>query len=596
MKIYPKDRKALVDAALGKRICDLVIKNANMVNVFTGEIYGADIGIYDGFIAHVQCDPDGLNREEDKLEGKEYYDAKGAYIIPGLVDCHIHIESTLMTPRYFTEAAVIHGTTTIMTDPHEIANVYGVDGIKYMHECSEGLPMRHYILAASCVPSVPGKENGGATFGPKEIEELLELDRVIGLGEVMDYPGVIHNDPRMVDIIGIVDKKDMFIQGHAFCIYGRELSAYACGGPMSDHESICAQDARDRLRIGINVNARESSISQDVQEIVSNIMDFKCLHNITWATDDTESDDILKRGHENYIVKRAIKAGMDPIDAIRTATINGAMEIGVKNIGAIAPGYVADLIITDSLEEIDPKAVFFEGRLVAEDQQLVIDIEDKKFEIEEKNSLKIGPITLEDFKIKAPIKSGKIKCNIIKCDPVKAFMTDFAVEELPVKDGYIDISHDSDLKYVIVINRYGNGTIGKAVVRGYGTNTGAIGSTVAHDCHNLIMIYDTPENANVLLQDLIEMKGGFSSVKDGKVLEHVALPVGGIMANQPIHVMAEKSKKFKESMRSLGLKNIEFPLFVMSILSLPVVPVARVTDMGIVNAITQQFVDMFDAE
>lgn len=593
MKIYPKDRAKLVDAAAGRIPCDLVIKNANMVNVFTKEVYKADVGVYDGFIAHIHADPDGLGRQELPLEGKTVYDAKGAYLIPGFIDSHIHVESTMMTPRYFARAVIPHGTTTVVTDPHEIGNVLGVEGVKYMHECSADLPMRHYILAPSCVPSVPGRENGGAEFGVKEIGELLDMERCIGLAEVMDYPGVINNSPRMLDIVGLVYERDMFIQGHAFCTYGRELSAYACGGPRSDHECIGAQDARDRIRIGINVDARESSISQDVMDIVSGAKDYQYCDNITFATDDTESHDIVKRGHENHIARLAVKAGMDPIDAVRVATLNGAREVGIKNLGAIAPGYVADLLVVESLEELEPTAVFYEGDLVAENGKLTVDIPDKAYPVETRNTVKLPQVSEEDFRIKAPVESGSVRCNVIKFDPQKSFMTEFIQEEIPVKDGYLDLSGDDDLKFAVVVNRYGKNTIGKAVVRGYGIKTGGVGSTVAHDCHNIVMIYDTPQNAMAMLQDLGKTGGGYVCIRDGEILDRIVLPVAGLMSNTPIDVVAKQSAAFKEALEKLGLTGVEFPLFIMAILPLPVVPSARLTDLGMVNSLTQEFVEIF---
>lgn len=593
MRLRPQNRAKLVDAAAGRIPCDLVIKNANMVNVFTKEVYPADIGIHGGFIAHIHSDPDGLQREEAELVGTKTYDAKGAYLIPGFIDSHIHIESTWMTPRYFAKAVIPHGTTTVVTDPHEIGNVLGVEGVRYMHECSKDLPMRQYILAPSCVPSVPGKENGGAVFGVEEVSELLELERVIGLAEVMDYYGVINNNQRMLDIVGLAYEKDMFIQGHAFYIHGRELSAYACAGPQSDHECVGAQDARDRIRIGINVDARESSISQDVMDIVSGARDFQYCDNITFATDDTESDDIHRRGHENYIVQQAIKAGMDPIDAIRIATINGAREVGIQNLGAIAPGYVADLLVVESLENLTPKAVFFEGALVAENGKLTADIPDAAYEIEVRNTVKLPDLTEESFKIKAPANKATAKCNIICFDPEKSFMTDFSVEELPVKDGYLDISHDPDLKFATVVNRYGKNTIGQAIVRGYGIQKGGVGSTVAHDCHNIILIYDTPENAMCMAKDLAQTGGGYVCAENGSVFERIELPVAGLMANRSIDAVAKQSSDFKKALAHLGLKDVEFPMFIMAILPLPVVPVARLTDLGMVNAITQEIVDLF---
>jgi len=588
MRLEPKDRKKLVDAAAGRIPCDLVVKNAKIVNVFTGEVYSGDVGVYDGFIAHVHCDPDHLNREEAPLEGKAYYDAKGAYLIPGFIDAHIHIESTMMTPRYFAKAVVPHGTTTVITDPHEIGNVLGVPGVKYMHECSENLPMRQFILAPSCVPPLPGKESGGAVFGVKEISEMLQLKRVIGLAEVMDYYGVINNAQRMVDLVGHCLKNEKFVQGHAFGIYGRELSAYACGGPMSDHESICGTDARDRIRIGINVDARESSISQDIIDIIKQTKDFRYKDKITFSTDDTESDDILKRGHENYIARRAVEAGLDPIDAVRIGTINAAREADIKNLGAVAPGYVADLQLIDDLKEMKPKAVFFEGKLVAENGELKVKVENFDDPIESRNTVNVGSLNADQLKIKAPVKDGKITCNTIVFDHTKGFMTDFSQEEVNVKDGYVDISGDENLKYAAVINRYGKGTIGLAIVRGYGIKSGAVGSTVAHDCHNIVVIYDTPENAMKAVNRLKETGGGYVCIHEGELLAEIKLPVAGLMSNTPIDVIAAQSHAFKAALEKMGMVGIAFPMFIMAILPLPVVPVARLTDQGMINAITQE--------
>lgn len=590
MRIQPKDRKRLVDAAMGRIPCDLVIRNAKVVNVFTGEIYEGNVGICEGFIAHIQCDPDHTGRPEVPLEGTKEYDAKGAYLTPGFIDAHIHIESTMMTPRYFAKAVIPHGTTTVITDPHEIGNVFGVKGVQYMHECSEDLPMRQLILAPSCVPSLPGKENGGAVFGVEEIAELFKLPRVAGLAEVMDYYGVMNNDPRMVSLVGHCLDEEKFAQGHAFCIYGRELSAYACGGPMSDHECIGAQDARDRMRIGINVDARESSISQDIDDIIRGLKDFRYKDLVTFATDDTESDDILRRGHENYIANKAIKAGLDPVDAIKVATINAAREAGIKGIGAVAPGYTADLNLFENLTNLEPKAVFYGGELVAEDGKLLAVIEDRDYEIEKINSVSIPIPSADSLKIAAPADREKVTCNIIVFDSQKGFMTDFGTADIPVKDGYLDISGDPDLKYAAVINRYGKGTIGHAIVRSYGIKEGAVASTVAHDCHNIVVIYDKPENAITAMERLKENAGGYVSVRDGQVLAEMKLPVAGLMSNTPIETIAAQSHEFKKSLETLGMTGVAFPLFNMAILPLPVVPVARLTDLGMINAITQEFV------
>lgn len=358
---------------------------------------------------------------------------------------------------------------------------------------------------------------------------------------------------------------------------------------MSDHECISAQDARDRLRVGINVDARESSISQDIDDIIQGVKDFRYMDLVTFATDDTESDDILKRGHENYIAEKAIRAGLDPVDAIKTATINAAREAGIKGIGAVAPGYTADVLLFEDLTKLKPKAVFYGGELVAEDGKLLAEIEDKDYEIEKINSVSIPTPDADKLKIAVSGRDGNVRCNIIAFNPEKGFMTDFETADLPVKDGFLDISADQDLKYAAVVNRYGAGTIGQAVVKSYGIKEGAVASTVAHDCHNIVVIYDKPENAVIAIERLKENAGGYVSVRDGEILAEMKLPVAGLMSNTPIETIAAQSHSFKASLETLGMKGVAFPLFNMAILPLPVVPVARLTDLGMINAVTQEF-------
>lgn len=595
MKIKPKDRKALVEAALGKIPCDLVISNANIVNVFTGEIYKGHVGIYDGFIAHIQCDPDGRNIDEIKLIGKSYCDAKGKYLIPGFIDAHAHVESTMMTPRNLAEAVIPHGTTTMVTDPHEIANVCGVQGVIYMNECSKNVPMRQYILIPSCVPAVPGLENSGAEFFHKEVKELLNLDRVIGLAEVMDFLGVINNDDRMVNIIEAVNEKNLFLEGHAPNLSGRELSSYLCAGPNSDHEITSSNEAREKMRSGMFVDARESSISKNVEAIINGVKDFRYLDNLTLCTDDREPEDIIKNGHMNDVVRKAIKYGLHPIDALRSATINVAREIGIKNLGAIAPGFVADLLLVDSLEEMVPYAVLFEGKLVAVNGKLVVDIENKSFDLEEINTVYIEELKVEDFIIKAPITEGKIKTRIIKYSDFNSADTEFQIEELTVINGCLDISFDDNLKFAAVINRHkGHNTKGFAIIRNFGTKYGAVGSTVSHDCHNLTIVYDNPENAYVASKKIIETSGGISCAAEGKILENLALPIGGLMSNKPCDILAQEADKMKNALRKLGLTESENPLLRIATLALPVIPKAKMSDLGIVDVLEQKIVSLFE--
>ncbi len=594
MKIKPKDRKALVEAALGKRPCDLVINNAQIVNVFTGEIYKGDVGVYDGFIAYIQCDPEGNRKDEKPLAGKINYDAKGNFLIPGFIDAHAHIESTMMTPRNLAEAVIPYGTTTMVTDPHEIANVCGIEGVSYMHECSNDIPMRQFILIPSCVPSVPGLENSGASFTEKEVKEILNYDRVIGLAEVMDFLGVINNDERMINIINAVDDKNLFIEGHAPNLTGRELSAYLCGGPNSDHESITSEEAKEKIRAGMYVDARESSITKNVEAIINGVKDFRYLDNLTLCTDDREPGDIIKSGHMNVVVRKAIKCGLHPVDAIRSASINVAREIGVRNIGAIAPGFTADMIVVNSLQELTPTAVFFEGKLVAENGNMVISLDNKNFEFEEKNTVYIDNLSIEDFIIKAPIKNVKIMVNVIKYNDFNSADTELQIEEIPVNNGCLDISFDNDLKFAAVINRHkGHNTMSFGVVRNFGTKFGAVGSTVSHDCHNLTIVYDNPENAYIAAKKIIENGGGISCSANRTILGNLSLPIGGLMSRKSCHLLAKEANEMKTALRSLGLTEGDNPLLRIATLALPVIPKVKMSDLGIVDVTEQKIINLF---
>lgn len=593
MKILPSDKKGLIEAAIGKRLCDLVIKNANIVNVFTGEIYIGDIGIYDGFIAHISTSIDNKNTES--IKAKKYYDAEGDIVIPGLIDSHIHIESTLMTPKNFAREVIPYGTTTVVTDPHEIANVYGIRGVKYMHDSSEGLPMRQYVLAPSCVPAVLGLENSGAEFFSEEIEELLKLDRVIGLGEVMDFVGVIENSDRMVSILNEAEKRGGFIQGHAPFLSGRVLSSYLCGGATTDHESRTSQEARDKIRNGMYVDARESSISKNVDAIVKGVSGFRYLDNLTLCTDDREADEIINNGHMNDVVKTAIDSGLDPIDAIRCATLNSAREIGVTNLGGIAPGYVADLVVLDSLHDMKVKAVIFEGKLVAKNGKLITEINDKKFDLETENSVHISNLSLDDFELKAPIENGKAKVNVIKYNSQLSSATEIIEEVVNIKNGTVVLDDNDDLKFVIVINRHGKlDTKSIGLVRGFGINKGAIGSTISHDSHNLTIVYSDINEAFKIAEDLISIGGGISCAVEGEIKEHIQLEVAGLMTNKSASEIAIVAERMKEVLRDMGLTQIKNPLLRIVTLALPVIPEGKMSDLGLINVNKKEIVNIFN--
>ena len=586
MKLLPKNKKALIKAAMGQIESDLLIKNIQLVNVITGEIYPANVYVHEGFIAHVE---EGELKEETPL-AKKIIDGKGSYLIPAFIDTHVHIESSMMTPRNFAKAIIPKGTTTIVTDPHEMANVFGVRGFRYMYDSSENLPMRQLLDIPSCVPSLPGLENNGATITAKEVEELAPLPRVIGLAEVMDYIGVINGDDRMLDIIDVAEKHGLYLQGHAPYLSGRGLSAYLCGGPNTCHESTTPGEALEKLRKGMFVDARNSSIARNVKEIWEGVKEVKFFDHFSFCTDDREADDILNDGHINDVVRYGIEQGMDPVTAIKSGTLNSARESHIENLGAIAPGYAADMIILDDLKTLIPKQVFFGGTLVAENDQLLVDIPDKAYPLEQENSVHIGDLKEEDFLIKVATKEKEVEVNILSYPLLDQPITTLESEILPVVDGHLSLAGRSDLQFVAVVNRYeDHSNIGLGIVKNFGSHCGALASTVSHDSHNLTIVYENPKDALLAALELKKSHGGMSAVKDGEVLHTLALPLAGLMSLKGAEELAIDSAKMKEANRALGL-TIKNPLLRIVTLALPVIPDVKMSDLGLVDVLEKKLI------
>lgn len=593
MKIRPKNKRQLLKAALGEIKSDLLIKNVQLVNTITGEIYPANVFICDGMIAHVEYQ----DLEADLDGAEEVIDGQGQYLLPGFIDAHDHIESSMMTPRNFARTVIPHGTTTVITDPHEIANVWGVEGVRYMYDSSEELPMRQLIDIPSCVPAVPGLENAGAQFGVAEIEELAGLPRVIGLAEVMDFIDVIQGGERMMDIIDVAEKNGLYLQGHAPFVTGRALSAYLCGGPNTCHESRLGEEAVEKIRSGMHVDARDSSITKNVKEIWEGVKDFKFFDNLSLCTDDREADDILNSGHMNDVVRAAIRYGMDPVAAIKSATLNNAREAGIENLGAVAPGYAADLQIVESLTELKPSKVFYGGKLVAEKGKLLADIEEKTYPLESRNSVHVKNLTEQDFVLKAPVKEGTVKVNVMTYYDLNLSSTEAVCEELPVKDGKLDLSGDGNLKFVAVVNRYeGNDNLALGVVRGFGITCGALASTVSHDSHNLTIVYDDPKDALIAAEELKRTGGGMCAVKDGQILHILELPLAGLISLKKAEELAKDSARMKDANRALGLTEMENPLLRIVTLALPVIPEVKMSDLGLVDVNNKKIIPIFPGE
>lgn len=581
------DRSRLIAAAMQKIPCDLTIENVQLVNVITGEIYPASVDVLDGMIAGVR-----EQDEEASQTSKHVYDGKGCYLIPGFIDAHMHVESTMMIPEQFGRAVLPWGTTTVMTDPHEIGNVMGIKGVEFMIENSKHTPLRQYVLAPSCVPSVPSLEGAGASFGADEIAKLLDHPGVIGIAEVMDYINVINDEERMHGILSEGWKRDVFIQGHGPGLKGKELQAYAVAGPVSDHENRTAEECKKKLRAGIHLNLKSSSLSDNLVECLNGIKGMKFTDFVSLCTDDVHAKDILETGHLNRVVRKAIKCGENPVDVIRYATINAAREYGIKDLGAIAPGYVADMQLVSRLDGEKPVAVFCSGRLVAENG---IYIENEKGQLKTvsfPNTMKMDQIKdAGDFVLKAPEGTGDtVKVNVIKSRYMGSFNKAFW-EVLPVMDGKVELSGDPDLAFVAVCNRHGSGGKTIAVIRNFGLTRGAVASTISHDSHNFCVVYKDPNDAFLAARELKRTGGGITVVCGGKVLATLALPVAGLMSALPVGELAPMVDKAEQAICEVCGGSNTFSK--IASLALVVLPGTLVSDRGIVDGPTLKFQPVF---
>lgn len=583
-----KKRKELVEVALGKREADIVLKNGNLINVFSGEIYKANIYIYDKYIANVvECNLDTITL------GKNIIDIDGKFVSPGFIDSHVHIESSHLTPVNFARAVLPKGTTTIIADPHEIANVLGVNGVKYMIENSKDVPMNQYYLIPSCVPSVVGLENAGAEFDDIEIEKMLDLPRVLGLGEVMDFVGVINQSDRMTKIVETAIKKGMFVQGHAPELIGNELSAYICGGPISCHETRDGRQALDKIRKGMYVDARESSISKNINSIVENIKHMKSPRNLTLCTDDREPRDILEVGHINDCVRVAVKAGLDPIEAIRATTLNTAQEYKLDKIGAIAPGYFADIVVLDNLVDFNVLKTFWQGKLIAENDSLVVEINSPKLDIEHLNSVYVGELSEDDFKIKSPIQNGEIEIEVLSYLTKERSITDRKTMLVKAKDGFIDISENSNLNFVAIVNRHNlNNNIALAVVENFYLKEGGVGTTYSHDSHNLTIIFNKPNEALAITKKIKELGGGIVTSENGEITGILPFPIAGMLSDQPAEILAKEISQMNTILRKMGIKSAS-PITRPSTLALIVIPNAKMSDLGLIDVKEQKVINLF---
>lgn len=579
-----ESRFSLMEAALGKIPCDLTLCHVQLVNVLTGEIYPAEVDVLSGVVVRV--------REEGcpaPLPSREKVDGGGRYLYPGFLDAHMHVESTMMLPQMAARAILPWGTTTICTDPHEIANVLGLDGVRFMLENSRLTPLRQYVLAPSCVPAVPAFERSGAAFFAKEIGEMLSWQDVVGVAELMDYPGILAGDERMSGILAEGRRHGVLLQGHAPQMSGGALAAYRIAGPESDHESGSAAEIREKLRCGMRVNLRAGSIVDYMDDPMDALRGMTQLDLVSVCTDDVHASDLISRGHVNRAVQRLIASGMDPVQAIRMATLHAAQEYGFKDLGAIAPGYQADFQLNDRLDGSQPYAVYVRGQLVAQEGRYLPDDGSDVCRVQPRNTMHVSQAqSAQDFYMKAP--AGRDTVEALVMERVgQGVLREGTWVTLPVKDGFVSLERHPDLAFICVINRHGADGFSIAVTRDFGLREGAIASTVSHDSHNLTIVYRDVESAWQCLTTLAECGGGMCAARNGRVTQVLPLPVAGLMSLHDCRTLAPEIDRMVEAMQALCSK--PFSLLDISVYCLPAMPGMVITDQGLVNSTEQRFVE-----
>ncbi len=560
----------IIKVARGLEKADLVIKNANVINVLSEEIHNCDIAISDGIIA-------GLGKE---YEGRKEINANGAYVSPAFIDGHVHLESSMMLPYEFAKAVVPCGTTTVIIDPHEISNVLGLHGISYMHEAVKHLPLNVYTMLPSCVPATP-YETSGFDLNSYDLALLIDSPWVLGIAEMMNYSGLLNLDKNVLAKLDLAKSKGKRIDGHAPFLSGKDLCAYAASGVKSDHECTTFEEAIEKIRLGMYIMIREGTAAKDLDALMP-VLKEKNTRKCMFVTDDRHPKDL--KVHINDMVRRAVDAGVDAIKAIQIGSLNTAEYFGLKNQGAIAPGYKADLLILPDLKTFKPDIVIKDGKVAAENGQLV-----KAFTKFEKpsvrSSINVRWIEKRDFTIKGTSKF----VNTIEIIPHQ-LVTKASVCEAKFEDGKLNSNTDTDTLKILVMERHrATGNIGKGFVKGFNLKSGAIASTVAHDSHNMIIVGTNDSDMYTAAVELVKMQGGKVVVNNGKVIAKLPLPIAGLMSDRDFDYVIQHCDKLNEAVKQLGC-TLDDAFMTMSFLSLPVIPELKITDKGLFSTKKWDFV------
>jgi adenine deaminase len=556
----------------GEIPAELVLKHGRIVDVFNERLIKQDIAIADGKIIGI-----------GDYAGVKEIDFEENIIAPGFIDGHMHLESAMVKIDEFAAWIVPRGTTTIFADPHEIANVAGLEGIKYFLDRGNKLPWNFNLMLPSCVPAT-ANETSGAKLSADKLSQLKDAEGIFGLGEVMDFVGVINGDPEIWDKIEMVG--DKFIDGHAPGVSGKNLNAYLLGGIMADHECTTPAEAKEKVTKGMYVMIREGSVTRDLVNLLP-VVNNSNLSSFLLATDDRDPGDLYQDGHINFVIKKAIENGVSPLRAIKLATINSADALGLKNVGAIAPGYKADLVILDNLKDFNVKKVFKDGELVAENESLIVNLPEIKEGKSEKifNSVNIGKFNKGDFDLPEYKKYRVIK--LIKDQIVTGKETiDF---EKSVK---IDDLVANNLVKIGVVERHKKtGNVGLGLLKGFGLRKGAIAISIGHDSHNIIVIGLNSKDMYKAVKEIEKLNGGITIVNNGELIDCLPLEIAGLMSKDSIPEVAKKLRKMKEKVYSMGVTR-QSPFMTLSFMALPVIPSLKITDQGLFDIDENKFVSL----
>ena len=546
----------------------LVIKNANVVNVFTDEIVRADVAVYEDVIIGV-----------GSYSGENEIDAGGAYLAPGFIDAHVHIESSMVIPSSFMKVIMPHGTTTVIADPHEIANVAGAAGIRAMYKLTDELPLRVLFMLPSCVPATPF-EHSGAKLVAEDMEQFMHKSRILGLGEVMDANSVINCSQEMLDKLRLFDKRP--IDGHAPMLEGMGLNAYRVAGAFSDHECSTYEEVKQKLATGMNILLRIGSAANNMDGVLRRIAKEKLPTRIMmFCTDDKHIEDIRREGHINANARMAVAAGIDPIDAIKMASYNAARAYGIRGVGAIAPGYKADMVLLEDLKDFKVKQVISRfGKPYTGEEQIPSPILPPQVF----NSVRLPEISKYDLALRCHVSAP-----VIKMIPHQ-LVTELVYRDVERDENGCFIPSEGMVKLAVIERHHATGSMAVGILEGLGIKHGAVASTVAHDSHNLVVAGDNDEDMLMAIESLRDCGGGYSVVSRGVVLARLPLPIAGLMTAAPVNDVLEIQQALLDALYSLGAKRDSDPLIALSFMALPVIPAVKLTDEGLFDAVNFKFI------